>query len=54
MGVEDAARYIGVGRTFMYEMLRDQAIPSFTIGRLRKIRRADLDEFLEKRAARAK
>jgi excisionase family DNA binding protein len=53
--VEEAAQYIGVKRTFMYELLAgsEPAIPSFKVGRLRKIRRADADAFIEKLAQEA-
>ena len=58
MSVEDAAAYIGVGRSHMYEMLRgpDPVISSFKLAgtRLRKILRADLDRFIDEQASRAK
>jgi excisionase family DNA binding protein len=51
MTVEQAAKYVGVGRSTMFEIVvRDGLIPSFKIGRLRKIRRVDVDRWIDKRA----
>ena len=49
---EELAEYLGIGRSFCYELLRDEEIPSFKIGRLRKVLRRDAERFLEA-AARA-
>ena len=49
---EDAARYLSIGRSKMFELLRgpDPAIPSFTIGGSRRIRVADLNAYVEGRS----
>jgi excisionase family DNA binding protein len=49
--VEEAGDRIGVKRTTMYKLIRDGEIESFTIGRLRKIRLAALEEYVKRRAA---
>jgi excisionase family DNA binding protein len=54
MSVEEAAQYIGCGRSHMYAMLRTNAIPSLKIARLRKVRRVDLDRFIEEQARKAR
>jgi excisionase family DNA binding protein len=51
---DEAAAYLGVGKTQMYELLRDGTIPSFKINRLRKVRRADLDSFIDEQLRAAK
>ena len=50
---EEMAEVLGCGRTYAYELLRNQAIPSFKLGKLRKIRRRDVELFIEGRAADA-
>jgi excisionase family DNA binding protein len=47
MSPEDLAEYLGLGRTYTYKLLMTGAISSFKIGRLRRIRRADVDAYLE-------
>jgi excisionase family DNA binding protein len=43
--VPEAAARLGVGRTLMYELIRTGAIPSVRVGRLRRIRTADLEAY---------
>lgn len=47
---EQLAEYLGCGRTYAYSLLAgpDPAIPSFKIGRLRRVRRVDVDRYVEK------
>jgi excisionase family DNA binding protein len=40
---------LGLGRTYTYQLLATGAIPSVRIGRLRKVRRVDLEKFIEER-----
>ncbi|HKH36417.1 MAG TPA: helix-turn-helix domain-containing protein [Rubrobacter sp.] len=47
MSTEDLARFLGLGRTRTYELLSAGAIPSVRIGRLRKVRRTDVEKFIE-------
>lgn len=51
IGPDDAARLLGVGRTTLFQLLRDGEIRSFQIGGRRLIRRADLEAFVARKAA---
>ena len=44
---DELVRWLGLGRTKTYEMLRTGEIPSYKIGRVRRIRRQDLEVWLE-------
>ena len=43
---EEAAEYLRVGRTTMYMLLKSRAIPSITEGRVRIVRKSDLDAYI--------
>jgi len=43
------AKYLGIKRTFTYQLLAEKRIPSFTIGKLRRVRKADVDRYVEER-----
>jgi excisionase family DNA binding protein len=45
---EEAAMYLGIGRTRMYALIREE-IPSVRVGRTRHVRRADLDGYMERK-----
>lgn len=45
-----AADYLGCGRTYLYKLMADGDIPSFKLGKLRRIRRKDLAAYVEERA----
>jgi excisionase family DNA binding protein len=47
MSPEELATFLGLGRTRTYELLSAGTIPSIRIGRLRKVRRTDVDKFIE-------
>ena len=47
---EELAQYLKCGRTYAYQLLANEAIPSFKLGRLRRIRRRDAERFLERAA----
>jgi excisionase family DNA binding protein len=47
MSPEELAKFLGLGRTRTYELLSAGTIPSIRIGRLRKVRRTDVDKFIE-------
>jgi excisionase family DNA binding protein len=49
--VTEAATRLGIGRTLMYELIRAGAIPSVRVGRLRRIRSADLEAYAAELAA---
>ncbi len=46
MTPEQVAEYLGCGRTFSYELLRSGAIPSVKVGRLRRVRREDVEAYV--------
>jgi excisionase family DNA binding protein len=46
---EQLAQYLGIGRTFAYQLLAKKLIPSFTIGKLRRVRKVDVDRYVEER-----
>ena len=43
---DELVRWLGLGRTKTYEMLRSGEIPSYKIGRVRRIRRRDIEAWL--------
>jgi len=45
---DELVRWLGLGRTKAYEMLRSGEIPSYKIGRIRRIRRGDVEVWLER------
>jgi excisionase family DNA binding protein len=49
--VEEAADRLGVGRTLMYALIRSGDVPSVQIGRLRRVRPADLEACAARLAA---
>jgi excisionase family DNA binding protein len=44
---EEMGVLLGVGRTTAYALLSTGDIPSFTVGRLRRVRRTDVDAYVE-------
>jgi excisionase family DNA binding protein len=50
----EAAQRLGVGRSFLYEMMARSELPSLRLGRLRRIRASDLDRFIAARAEEAR
>lgn len=46
---EQAARYLGISRAKLYELLAEQALRSFTIGRSRRIPLTELERFISDR-----
>jgi excisionase family DNA binding protein len=47
LSAEDLARELGVGRTTAYSLLWSGTIPSMKVGRLRKVRREDVEAFIK-------
>jgi excisionase family DNA binding protein len=45
---DELIRWLGIGRTKTYELLRTGEIPSYKIGRVRRIRRGDVEAWLER------
>lgn len=48
LSTEEAAQLLGIGRTRMYEILRSGAVKSVVIGRSRRIRPEDLEEYVRR------
>ncbi|KAA5836058.1 helix-turn-helix domain-containing protein [Saccharopolyspora hirsuta] len=46
--VEEAAQYLGIGRTKTYELVSSGEIESVRIGRLRRVPRAAIDSYAER------
>jgi excisionase family DNA binding protein len=46
---EEVRQHLGLSRTYTYRLLATGAIPCVRIGRLRKVRRTDLEQFIEAR-----
>ena len=53
LSAEELARELGVGRTTAYSLLWSGTIPSIKLGRLRKVRREDLEAYLTERMGRS-
>ena len=54
LSAEELARELGVGRTTAYSLLWSGTIPSMKLGRLRKVRREDVESYLAERMKRAR
>lgn len=48
LSTEEAAQRLGIGRTRMYELLRSGEVPSVKLGRSRRVRPEDLNEYVER------
>lgn len=51
--VAEAAARLGIGRTLMYELVSTGAVASVQVGRLRRIRPADLEYYTANLASAA-
>ncbi len=49
MTPEEFSEWLGIGRTKCYELLSRNEVPSYKIGRLRRIRRSDVERWLQTR-----
>jgi excisionase family DNA binding protein len=49
LSADELARELGVGRTTAYALLWSQTIPSLKVGRLRRVRREDLEAYIAAR-----
>ncbi len=52
LSADELAHELGVGRTTAYSLLWSGAIPSMKVGRLRKVRREDVEQFIQTRMER--
>jgi excisionase family DNA binding protein len=48
VSVEQAAKIVGVSRSYMYQLINTGKMKSRKVGKLIKIRTADLEEFIDK------
>lgn len=48
---EEAARRLGISRSKLYELIREEAVPSMTIGRCRRVPAAALARWIEERTS---
>jgi excisionase family DNA binding protein len=46
LSIQDVCQELNMGKSWVYQKLKSGEIPSIRLGRLIKIRRADLDEYL--------
>jgi excisionase family DNA binding protein len=53
LSADELARELGVGRTTAYSLLWSETIPSMKVGRLRKVRREDLEAYIAARMERS-
>jgi excisionase family DNA binding protein len=47
LSVPQACQYLGMGKSWVYRRIRNQELPSVRLGRIIKIKRSDLDQYLE-------
>ena len=47
MTVEQVRRFLSIGRTHIYALIGDGALPHVRIGRSLRVRRSDLERFVE-------
>jgi excisionase family DNA binding protein len=47
LGTTEAARYLGVVPRTLYRMIDEGQVPAYKMGRVIRVRRADVDVFLE-------
>ena len=52
MSIPQVCQYLGMGKSWVYRRIHDQEIPSVRLGRTIKIRRSDLEEYLEEHSHR--
>jgi excisionase family DNA binding protein len=51
---DELAELLKCKRTFVYSILSQGLIPSFKLGKLRRVRRADVDRYIEKQLTATK
>ena len=47
LDIETAARYLHISKSSLYNLIREEKIPTVYVGRLRRINRKELDSILE-------
>jgi excisionase family DNA binding protein len=51
LSLNDLAQYLSCSRSYAAMLIAEGTIPSFKIGSLRRVRRSDLDAYIETRLA---
>jgi excisionase family DNA binding protein len=51
LSLNQLARYLCCSRTFAAKLIADGTLPSLTIGSLRRVRKTDVDAYIEARLA---
>ena len=46
--VEELRAYLRIGRAHAYRLIHNRAIPSYKVGRCVRVRKADVDAYLER------
>ncbi len=54
MKVEEAAKYLKIGRTHCYELIRGGHLPTVQLGRLIRVSRKRLDQWIDEGGMRVK
>jgi len=49
LSVDDICEYLGVGRNTVYRWIETKGLPAYRLGRLWKIKKEEVDEWLNKR-----
>src|SRR5215204_1091917 len=52
LSIPQVCQYLGMGKSWVYRRIHDQEIPSVRLGRTIKIRRSDLEQFLDEHSHR--
>ena len=52
LSISQVCQYLGMGKSWVYRRIHDQEIPSVRLGRTIKIKRSDLDHYLEEHRSR--
>jgi excisionase family DNA binding protein len=47
LSIPQVCQYLGMGKSWVYRRIHNQEIPSVRLGRIIKIKRSDLDQYLE-------
>ena len=47
LSVADLCEFLGIGRTLAYQLIAEHAIPAVRIGRAIRVRRTDVQQWLE-------
>ena len=54
LSLRDLTQYLSCSRTYAANLIYDGVVPSFKIGNLRRVRKADVDAYIQERLAAEK